>query len=126
MAKKPPKGTWGATEDERITNLDLLAEFQNFKEVLLEGVQKDILSGMTAEQIYAKYSPAAAGRVVTVAATEIDSGKALAAAREILDRGMGKATEKKEVTHKYKDLSDEELASLVATTLSEADEDPAE
>jgi len=110
-------------EIQTVNNLDLLRQFEDFQANVLPGVRKDVLSGMDAETLYKKYAHLAAARAITIAASEMDSGKALAAAKDILDRSTGKATEKREVTHKYGNLTDEELRSLVATQLSEADDD---
>lgn len=107
------------------TKLDNLIEFEEFKESLLPAIRKDLLAGKSAAELMEKYQALAAARVISIAAAELDSGKALAAAKDIIDRTSGKAKESKEITHKLEKLSDEELDALVAAKQAElaADED---
>lgn len=90
-----------------------LEEFEAFREKILPAIRKDLMSGMTAAQLREKYSALVQARLITEAITTPDAAKASAAARDILDRAHGKATEKKEVTHKFADLSDQELDSIL-------------
>lgn len=98
-------------------SIDDLAAFEVFKKELLKEVREDLLAGKSADEIVRKNAALAAARLVTIAATDADAKNAIAAAKDIIDRSQGKATEKKEITHKYQHLSDEELNSLI---LSEA------
>lgn len=75
---------------------------------------------MTAEEIFKKYEAHAAAAVVSALASP-DSQ--LAASDKILNRTMGKPTEKKEVTHKLDQLSDEQLDALVQSELADVNEE---
>lgn len=66
-----------------------------------------------AGDMYKEFQSMIAARVITEALTTKDPKMALAAAREILDRGMGKAKETMEVTSRYEQLSDEALDKLI-------------
>ncbi len=79
--------------------------------------------GAKTEEILELGRALAAGRLITIAATEEDSGKALSAIKDILDRKDGKVTEKREVVHKMGKLRDEELDALVMTAIDEQGED---
>lgn len=102
--------------------LDELSEFEKFKDELLPELRGDLSRGMTAEEIYKKYEALAAARTVTIAIKETDSGKALAAAKDIRDRVSGKPKESLEIKNKWEKLKDEELDSLILSELSDVDE----
>lgn len=108
-----------AAEEIMARNLDDLAEFEEFKNTLLPAVRKDLSSGMSAKDILKKYAAIAAARTVTIAALEVDSGKALAAAKDIIDRAEGKPKEAVTHTHIYENLTDDELDAQI---LSRAEE----
>lgn len=121
MGKKSAKGSARARryENRMARSLDRLADLESFAEMFLPAIRGDLKSGMSADEIYDKYKSIAAARVATIVVSEIDSSKALTAAKELLDRSGGKAAEKKEVTHKYERLKDEELDSLLLTEASD-------
>lgn len=106
--------------------LDDLAEFEDFKESILPVLQQALKDGLTAEQIYTKFQAYAAARTVSIVAREVDSGKALAAIREVLDRSAGKAVERTEVTHKMEKLPDAQLDALIRSKLEATEADDAE
>lgn len=62
-------------------------------------------------------------RALTIAMTEGDSAKALAAVKDIKDRTQGKATERSEVTHKLEKLPDEQLDALLQSKLGQQSDD---
>jgi hypothetical protein len=105
--------------------LDDMEEFHKFREELLPVLRQALTSGMTAEEIYTKFQAYAAARTVSIAATEIDSGKALAAIKDILDRTQGKAKERSEVTHRLANAPEEQLDALIMSKLAAATEDEA-
>lgn len=102
--------------EKRMENfLENLSEFQAFlKDVPME-LRKAILNGDSPDALYQKFSHIAAVRAIQIAFSEPDSGKALAAAKEILDRSQGRATEKKEVRHKFDHMSEEELDAILVS-----------
>jgi gamma-glutamyl:cysteine ligase YbdK (ATP-grasp superfamily) len=87
------------------------------REALLPELRADLASGLTAEQIYQKYQTLAAARSVQIVATEVDSSKALAAVKDILDRSQGKAKERQEIEHRLGKLPETELDALLLTKL---------
>jgi flagellar biosynthesis chaperone FliJ len=117
---KSPRGN--SVEHRMCRALDELAEFEKFQDEILPELRADLKRGMSAEQIYAKYQAVVAARSVTIAVKEADSGKALTAAKDILDRCQGKAKERQEVEHKLSRLKDEELDSLIMSEMANVDE----
>jgi ethanolamine utilization protein EutQ (cupin superfamily) len=110
-------------EDETNQALDDLAEFQQYRATVLESIRKDLAAGMSTEQLLKKYESQAMARVISVALTEADSSKALAAAKDIIDRSKGKAAENKTVKHKFDDVEDAQLDALIAAKLLEDEEE---
>lgn len=110
------------TMDRMVRSLDKLALYEEFQEKILPALREDLRNGTGAEEILKKYQAFIAARGVTIALTELDSSKALSAIRDVLDRAGGKATEKKEVTHKLEKLPEEELDALLLTRMKEMDE----
>lgn len=92
---------------------DKIADYEDFEENILPALKKDLKSGMTPKQLREKYSSIIQARQITSALTEKDTAKAGAAAKDILDRAEGKATEKKEVTHRFSEMSDKELDAVL-------------
>ena len=108
--------------------LDELAAFREFKEEVLPFLREAIEKGWSREQIDAhpKIQAMLAARQISIALTEKDSAKALAAIRDQRDRTQGKPTEKKEVEHRYAKLKDEELDSLLISEARSLKSDAAE
>lgn len=111
-----------AQENGAINLIDRLEAFKEFQVNILPALREDIKEGKTAEQIYSKYQAMAAARGISIAMTEVDSGKALAAIREILDRSGGRATEKHTIEHKFSKLRDEELDALLISRAKEVED----
>lgn len=125
MAKKIKK-RGEATEFKMAKTIDQLSQFEEFQNEILPFLKKALKEGATAEDIYARAQALAAARTVSIAATEQDSTKAMAAIRDILDRTQGKAKERTEVEHKYSKLKDEELDALLLSEAATLDEDEAQ
>jgi hypothetical protein len=108
-------------------NLDELAAFESFKTEILPKIQDMMRQGKSAEDIYSFSQSYAAARGVTIAMTSKDEKTALAAIKEVLDRGVGKAADKLEVTTRYANLPMEELQALIQSQeeeLAEQDQLP--
>lgn len=105
-----------------VRKIDDLAAYEQFKSEILPYLRDAIQRGATAEEIYRKAEALAAARAVTIAATETDTGKALSAIKDILDRSGGKATDRKVIEHRYKDLSDSELDAMLLSESEEVDD----
>jgi len=116
QAAKKPVATKIAA-DRHAEALDALAEFEEFRDTILPAIRKDLAAGLDAEHIMQKYQALAAARMVTTLATEQDSSKAMAAAKDVLDRTIGKAKERSEVTHKLQNIPEEQLDSILLSEL---------
>lgn len=87
-----------------------LIEFDDFKTTILPAIQADVKAGLTDKQMREKYLALVQARQLTDALTNPD---AQAAVKDILDRTSGKATEKKEITHRLQNLPDNELDAVI-------------
>ena len=111
------------TEDNMVRNIDYLSDFEEFTQEVLPSIRDDIKCGRSAEEILEKYSAVAAARVATIAVKDPDTGRALAAIKDLLDRVKGRPTEKKEVSHRFDKVQDQELDSMLSTMLGDEEEE---
>jgi phosphotransferase system HPr-like phosphotransfer protein len=102
-----------ANESRVVDALDDLAEYERFKAEILPKLRKMMRDGKSAEEIYNFSQGLLAARAVTIAASSPDEKTALQAIKEVLDRGVGKAADRLEVTQRYEKLSTEELEALL-------------
>lgn len=102
--------------------LDQLAEFESFKE-LLPKIRQFVKDGKTAAEMYTYCQSYVAAKGISIALTSKDEKTALSAIKEILDRGVGKAADKVEITQRYEQLSDDELEALYRSQEQELEED---
>jgi hypothetical protein len=123
MARKKAINVTKASESKMVNALDDMAEFEQYRTEVLPMLRKAVKEKWSVEKIYNHFGSMIAAKVITVALTEKDTGKALSAAKEALDRGLGKPKERLETTHKYEKLSDEELDSLLSATLQSVEGD---
>jgi hypothetical protein len=96
-----------------------LAEFEEFRTKILPAIRTDLMKGLSAAELRKKYAALVQARILTEAITAPDAGKITALAKDVIDRVEGKPTEKKEVTVKYADLSDEELDAMLLSEEAE-------
>lgn len=109
-------------ESSMLDRLDELAAFEAFQLDIPKELKRALIDKMSAEDIYKNFENFAAIRAVAIVATEKDSGKALAAIKEILDRSKGKAVERKVVRHQMEELSDKELDAILISEAEILDE----
>jgi hypothetical protein len=109
-------------DKEMSKHLEDFLEFDEFRNTIPKEVRRQILAGRSADEIMKHHAPLAAGRIVAIAATSEDPKMALAASKDIIDRSQGRATERKEITHRYEDLSDEELNSILMSEVEDIKE----
>ena len=103
----------GNAEQNRMTrSLDELMQFEEFCEEIAPKLRTMLKQGKTAQEIYAWAQSMAAAKAVTLINAR-DPKVAIAAVKEVLDRGVGKAAENINLTTRYEDLSDEELEILL-------------
>jgi hypothetical protein len=93
--------------------LDTIALYLEWKAKILPALQQDLLKGITPEAMLKQYEAIALARIISLAATADKPGEALAAAKDIVDRARGKATEKKEVKHSLAEIPETELRAIL-------------
>lgn len=104
----------GMGEQKRMAEtLDDLEEFESFKKDILPKLRREMQKGSSAEDIFKMVTPLLAGKLASMALTTKDNKESMAMIKDILDRSQGKARERIQVTTKYEQMSDEELAALV-------------
>lgn len=103
----------GPAERDAIRLHDKIAAFEDFEENILPALRKDLKAGLTPKQIREKYQSIVQARLITDVLRTEDPKEAAAIGKDLLDRVEGKATEKKEVTHRFKDMSDKELDAIL-------------
>lgn len=106
-------------ETSMIEALDELAAYETFQLDMPKELRKALVDKLPPDEVYKKFANFAAVRIMQIIATEKDSGKALAAAKEVLDRTYGKAIERKQVRHQFEELSDQELDAVLLSELEE-------
>lgn len=116
--RKPTKSGHGM-ELKTAQLMDDLSEFDKFRADIMPILRKAILEKWPPDRIYREFAAHAAARSVTIALTEEDPSRALSAIQEVLNRGYGKATEKREVTNRFENLKDEDLDNLILSEISE-------
>lgn len=104
-------------QETRARNIDDLVMYDDLLQGILSSVKKDLAAGLTGVEIMTKYAAIAAARTVSIAATEADSARALAGAKDILDRVYGKAKETKDVTHRLDKVEEKQLDAILLTEL---------
>lgn len=110
--RKRPRFSGKPEQDEVATLIDNLTAFEDFTNSILPALRKDIKAGLTPEELRKKYAAIVQARTITTAITS-DDGRAMTAAKDILDRSEGRPTEKKEITHRYAEMKDEELDAIL-------------
>ena len=106
-------------ELSRAGTIDDLALYDDLFNGALKGLKEDIARGMDAISLAKKYAALAQARIVTTALTEQDSGKALAASQDIVNRAHGRPTEKKEIKHALAESSDSELDAIINSKMAQ-------
>lgn len=109
--------------ETRADTIDELAIYDEMMSGVLTGIRNDLRKGLTAEDILEKYANVAAARIATIALTDADSSRALAASKDILDRTKGKAIERKQIHHKLDKVDEKQLDAILLTELEALNED---
>ena len=118
-----PEVGHGNDVEEALTGLVAdLHEFERFRKEVLPQLRSLVAKGADPEKILERFTPHAAAKLVTIALSEADSGKALTAIKDIMDRTKGKAVERKQVEHRFSKLSDEELDALLNSASEELED----
>ena len=123
--KKTPGYTRKDIEEKKmVAALDDLAMFEELQKSIIPQLRALIKKGATSQEILEAGRAIAAARLVSMAALE--PGANLAAIKELFDRLEGKATERKEFTHKLGKLREEELDALLLTAASDVGDEEEE
>lgn len=101
---------------EVIRNVELLQEFEQFKTAILPAVAEDLKRGLSAEDILRKYQAVAAAKMVSLIPSEREG---YAASRDILDRSLGKAIERKAIKHQFEELDERQLDAMIESKLKD-------
>lgn len=113
-----PAQKHGKTEHEMARTIDELNDFEEYKKSLLPKLRKMVESEAPPEEILKAVQSMAAAKLGTMIA-RTDSKQTLAAIIQVLDRTVGKPTEKIESVHKFEKLKDNELDALLESRLKE-------
>lgn len=103
-------------EDRMAKNLDELSAWQDFKADILPMLRKDMTT-LSIPEMREKYERLLEARKISIALSEKDSSKALAAIKDIQDRSEGKSTEKKDGSRKYDRMTDDELDAMLLSEM---------
>jgi len=106
-------------ELSRVGTIDDLALYDDLFNGALKGLKEDIARGMDAISLAKKYAALAQARIVTTALTEQDSGKALVASQDIVNRAHGRPIERKELRHALAESSDSELDAIINSKMAQ-------
>jgi len=116
--KKPQHRPDRNLAEARMTrSLDDLARYETFTTEIAPALREDLKNGLKAEEIYEKYTAHAAARGISIAMTERDTGKAMKAIQDVLDRTKGKAIVRTENKHRFEELTEEQLDAIVMSKL---------
>lgn len=102
-----------------IRNLDQLAAYDDFANSVAPTLQKAVVEKWSVDRIYKEFGSLLAARAITIALKEQDSGKALSAIKDVMDRSIGKAADKVETTHRLEKMADSDLDKLLESLASE-------
>ncbi len=117
MAKRT-KRTGHAATAKMAKAIDDLADFEEFKRSLLPILRQDLKSGMSAKEILKKHQSLVAAKLVHDSVMAEDVKDRAAISKYVIDQGSGKATETVKNKHEFEDLSDDEVAALLASKLN--------
>ena len=125
MAKSPRSNK---QESKMVRNLDRLAQFERYQTEIGSILREAIEKGWTPEQMRKnpKIMALIEARKLTIALTDPDSSRALAAIKDTLDRVEGRAKERSEVEHRFGNLKEAELDALLLSQMAELETDPEE
>lgn len=110
-------------EDHFTKIVQELEALDTFRSTFLKSIRNDLAAGLSPMQIIEKNKDLVKLRTLTTALSAADDGKALAAAKDLLDRIEGKAKESKEIIHRLDKLSDQEFDAILKSEFDELGND---
>lgn len=102
--------------------LEALQEFDDFRQNVLPKLQQMVKDGAPPEEILKFAASMAAAKMVTKALISTDKDS-YNASKDILDRTLGKAKERHEHEHRYKNLKSEELDAIILSQVADLDDE---
>lgn len=106
----------GAAQERRILQtIDDISELEEFRRDILPELRQMIKNKAKPEEMVGKFRSHLIARTITIALSETDPAKALAAVKEALDRTSGKSVERREIS--MTQVSDEDLEKLIKEEL---------
>ncbi len=109
--------------DELSELSDAISEFDEFRQEVLPELRRMLAAKASPSQMRKEFMHYLTARLITEGITNPDATKAISAIKEIFDREEGRATEKKEVSHRLGKLKDEELDALLISELEAMPDD---
>lgn len=124
MGKRPRSNK---VENMMAKALDDLSAFEAFQEEVLPILRKAIKEGWSADKIekHPKVMALMAARKVTIALTDLDTGRALTAISDTQNRREGKPVERKELKATIESLPDDALDARLNALLADEDDESA-
>lgn len=110
-------------EDHFTKIVQEMEALETFRTQFLKTIRQDLALGLSPMEIIEKNKDLIKLRTLTTALSAADDGKALSAAKDLLDRLEGKAKENKEIIHRLDKLPDEEFDSLLASEIAKISSD---
>jgi hypothetical protein len=107
-------------EAETVNLIDQLEQFDEFKSSLYPLLQKAVREGWDAKKVQDTFAPLLQIKAIMHAASEMDTGKAMGAIKDVLDRAYGKPKETVEQKHTFANAKDEEIDAILLSKLSDA------
>jgi hypothetical protein len=108
------------TEEENTAGLiDKLIEFEDFKTNIMPMFRKAVKEKKSASEIYKMAQSMVAARMVTDALIAPRISDRIAAGKEVLDRGVGKAADNININKRFEEMTDEEIEAALRTKREE-------
>lgn len=102
--------------EKAVRAVDDLRAFEEFRELVLPALREDVSKGLSADEILEKYEALAAARLVSAMTSAMGGADA---AKDILNRRLGKPVERKQLTHRLDNADEAEVDALLISRLKE-------
>jgi GH24 family phage-related lysozyme (muramidase) len=106
-------------EDQKINELDRLAQYEEFKNAISPKLQERVLKGASVEEMFSEFAAAVGAAMLTRALRDGD----FKAMQDVLNRAKGTPVQAKKVEHTYSEMSEEQLDALVESKIQELEDD---
>jgi hypothetical protein len=103
-------------EEWMVQMLDEHDQFKKYQE-MFKKLLTMVGAGATADELRREFGPAITARAIAMAATTDDGRLFSTLMKDLVDRTEGRAVERREVSHQFQNLTDEELNNVLASEL---------